>query len=123
MKFKSAAGWLFGSPGTSRRPLISTRVRFGPRPRRSTVAVPVAPLDKPAALVGEDRRQLVEQVFDAGRTRQLESCVVDDRDRRAEVRFGCGMRVPVMMMSLAVWTGAPRALRVGVGFASTGPVG
>ncbi len=34
-----------GSPGCRRRPLISTRVRFAPRPRRLTVAVPVAPFD------------------------------------------------------------------------------
>ena len=53
----------------------------------------------------------------------LTSWLVTTVTGAADVRFGCGMRVPVMMMSLAVWTGAPCALRVGVGFASTGPVG
>ena len=33
-----------GSPGTSLRPFISVSVRVEPRPRRSTVAVPSAPL-------------------------------------------------------------------------------
>src|SRR3954463_4361866 len=34
------------SPAIKRRPLISTTVRFGPRLRRLTVAVPEAPFDR-----------------------------------------------------------------------------
>ena len=41
----------------------------------------------------------------------------------ANSRFGCGMRVPVTMMSLGCWTASPCAEMVGVGLASTGPVG
>src|SRR3954462_14926657 len=33
---------VYGEPMPSRRPLTSTRVRFGPRPRRSAVATPPA---------------------------------------------------------------------------------
>ena len=43
-KFRSGTG-VIGSPGCRRLPSISTRVRAMPRPRRLTVAVPVAPLD------------------------------------------------------------------------------
>ena len=50
-RFTSADGMKFrsgeishASPATMRRPLISTRVRSEPRLRRSTVAVPDAPL-------------------------------------------------------------------------------
>ena len=36
----SAGPAVFASPGTKRRPLISTKVRLAPMPRKSTVAVP-----------------------------------------------------------------------------------
>src|SRR5678816_3878235 len=48
MKFTSEPrpdGVEAGSPGTRRRPSISTRGRATPRPRRFRVAVPVAPLE------------------------------------------------------------------------------
>ena len=47
MKFRSGAvltAPAAGVPGWRRRPSIRTSVRLAPRPRRSTVAVPVAPL-------------------------------------------------------------------------------
>ena len=74
-------------------------------------------------LRGADRRQLVEQILDAGRARQLESWLETTVTGAADVRFGCGMREPVTTMSWASRTGLALGGVAGVGWASTGPVG
>ena len=74
-------------------------------------------------LSGTDRRQLVQNVFDAGRTGELHVLVGNDRDG------GCGLKVRLrnaragnddVLAGLNVLT---LAETVGVGAASTGPVG
>jgi hypothetical protein len=62
-------------PGPRRRPLMRTRVRWGPKPRRLTVAVPSAPFDTvefwPANTMGKllrmssTRVRLVEPMYPA----------------------------------------------------------
>src|SRR3954454_20706614 len=95
------------SPAIRRRALINTRVRLGPRLRRFTVAVPEAPLDRLDPWAANDcgselMRSSVRLV-----PWSLTSWLVSTVTGLAEVRFGCGMRVPVMTMSFADLTGSP----------------
>ncbi len=76
-------------PYGMRRPSTSTSVRGEPRPRRLTVAVPVAPLRDAGVLRGEGLRQLVDQVFDSrhalhGDVRRRD---LGDRARGLEIRL------------------------------------
>src|SRR5947209_224835 len=87
--------WIVGSPGTRRRPLISTRVRFAPRLRRLSVAVPLDPLetlpDWEAAACGSELMRSSARVVPERRTSWLLTTVTG----LTAVRFGCGMREPV----------------------------
>src|SRR3569833_3568425 len=95
MALMSAAAEL-GSPGTRRRPLISTRVRFEPRLRRLIVAVPVEPLERlpdcEAKACGSELTRSSARVAPERRTSWLLRTVTG----LTEVRFGCGLREPVM---------------------------
>ena len=98
-------------------------MRVEPRPRKLTVAVPVAPFDRvevwPGATCGSElSRSSIRVVPDS-----LISWLVTVVIGAIEVRLGCGMREPVMTMSLSALTGAPVAATEGTGCASTGPVG
>src|SRR5712664_3903081 len=64
---------MVGSPAGSRRPLIRTSVREGPRPRKSTLAVPVAAF--------ESMGHVVDHVFDRHRMLELDVLRSDDIDR------------------------------------------
>src|SRR5437773_2670883 len=98
-----------GSPGCRRRQLTRTRVRCEPRPRRLTVAVPVAPLEtlEPCAAndCGSELIKSSVRVVPWSLISWLDSTVTG----LADVRFGCGMRVPVMTMSCEDFTVAPCA--------------
>src|SRR5205807_7464798 len=99
-----------------------TRVRWSPRPRRSIVAAPVAPLDTfdpwAAKACGSELIKSSVRVVPSSLISWLDSTVTG----LADVKFGCGMRVPVMTMSCADLTGAPCALVDGTGVASCGAV-
>jgi hypothetical protein len=98
MKFRSVTG-LRGSPGTTRRPSTSTRVRVGPRPRRSTVAMPCEPLEMPAPWFAVTCGRLFSRssvrVTPCSLTSALPTTVIG----LALVRLGCGMREPVTTTS------------------------
>src|SRR6185312_5612316 len=97
-KLRSADG-TDGSPGIRRRLSISTRVREEPRPRRSTVAVPVAPLEGiepwPANTCGSELVMSSIRVTPWALMSALPTVVTG----AIEVRFGEGMRVPVTTIS------------------------
>src|SRR3954451_9303066 len=123
MKLMSATEPWRGSPGCRRRPLTSTRVRCDPRPRRFTDAVPVEPFDtfEPCAAndCGSELIRSSVRVVPWSFTSWLDSTVTG----LAEVRFGCGMRVPVMTMSCEDLTVEPCALVEGTAvWPSTGVV-
>src|SRR3954469_22804089 len=92
-----------------RRPLIRTSVRREPRPRRLTVAVPVEPFEMfepcDANDCGSELMRSSVRVVPCNFTSWLDSTVTG----LAEVRFGCGMRVPVMTMSCEPLTFSPVA--------------
>src|SRR5262252_9442719 len=98
-----------GSPGWRRRPLIRTRVRCEPRPRRLTEAVPVEPLEMfdPCAAndCGSELIKSSVRVVPWSLMSWLDSTVTG----LAEVRFGCGIREPVMTMSPPPVAGAAGA--------------
>src|SRR5579859_5766516 len=100
MKFRSTAVVdAFGSPGITRRLSISTRVRLGPRPRRSTVAAPVAALEIdepwPANTCGRELVMSSMRVTPWALMSALPIVVTG----AIEVRFGDGIRVPVTTIS------------------------
>src|SRR4051812_2879275 len=116
----SAAAEL-GSPGTSRRPLISTRVRFEPRLRRLSVAVPVEPLERfPAWLAVTWGRLLIRSSVRVVPEMRI-SWLLTTVTGLTEVRLGCGIREPVT--TIAPWSAASvLALADVFGLAaSTGP--
>src|SRR5205814_4250991 len=90
--------------------LISTSVRTGPRPRRLTVAVPVEQFEMfehcEAEACGSELMRSSVRVVPCSLISWLDSTVTG----LAEVKFGCGMRVPVMTMSCVDLTVAPCAL-------------
>src|SRR6185437_2906283 len=98
MKFRSAEGTL-GSPGIRRRLSISTRVRDEPRPRRSTVAVPVEAFEIiepwPANTCGRELVMSSMRVTPWALMSALPTVVTG----AMEVRFGDGIRVPVTTTS------------------------
>src|SRR3954462_10765284 len=114
MALMSAAAEL-GSPGTGRGPCISTTVRFEPRLRRLIVAVPVEPLERlpdcEAKACGSALTISSARVAPERRT----SWLLTTGGGLTGVRFGCGMREPVMTM--APWS-SPLAAGLA---ASTGP--
>src|ERR1044072_1894492 len=89
-----------GSPGARRRPLISTRVRAGPGPGRTTGAgrgAEAAQIDgggargavgEVAALAGEGLRQRVDQILGPGRALEADFLAVDDGDRAGRGEVG-----------------------------------
>ncbi len=99
-----------GSPGPRRRPSISTRVRASPRPRRLTLAVPVAPLEmlelSPANTCGSWFSRSAVWVVPVSFTSWLPTTVIG----LVLVRFGVGIREPVTTSSLdgvgVVWARA-----------------
>ncbi len=95
-----------GSPGPRRRPSISTRVRCEPRPRRLTLAVPVAPFEMleliPANTCGSWFSRSAVWVVPVS----LTSSLLTTWTGLELVRFGCGMREPVTTISPTVAPGA-----------------
>src|SRR6185295_8477542 len=122
MKLMSAIDPRRGSPGCRRRPLTSTRVRCEPRPRRLTEAVPVEPLEMFDPCAAKDCGSELIRSSVRVVPWSLMSWLLSTVTGLAEVRFGCGMREPVMTMSPPLDTGAPWALVDGGVVASTGAV-
>ena len=80
---------LRGSPGCRRRPLISTRVRSEPRPRRLTVGGAGRAVGDVRTLRRERLRQRVDQILGAGRALKLDVLARQHRHRagRGQVRL------------------------------------
>ncbi len=93
----SAAGFglpVLGSPMPSRRPSTSTRVRCGPRPRRSTVLDAAGRGQQgPRCSTGQhselnDLRQIVEQIQRVGLALELELHLAHRLDRADAGQIG-----------------------------------
>ena len=102
----------FRSAGTARRPLISTNVRCGPRPRRSIVAMPPEPLLVLAPMAGTA----------AGKPRNTSSTTTGAEDITSEEpRLVMGlletaptllMREPVTSTRSTDWAAADTAVNI-----------
>src|ERR1700722_3886980 len=75
---------VLGSPAPKRRPFTSTRVRWGPSPRRSTVETPPVEVKGPDDVL----RQRVDQIRDVGVALQLDFLAADHgrRTRGRDIR-------------------------------------